>query len=246
MIIHFIKIKLVHLLNNILGNYSYQKFVIITRSRTGSNYLVSLINSHNDIDVYKTIFRTLEKKTTKQIWSQTFAKKRKVNAVGFKLFYYHPEDSSDKSIWNYLIEDKSIKIIHLTRDNILRTHISRLIAGKNQLWVNDSGKDVNLADRKVKVNIDEFLQDVEVTTKYQYEVEEKFSNHDLIHIRYEDLIQNKSTKMSEIFAFLSVKPLKTTSDLTKQNSESISEIVSNFDELSQKLKYSELEWMLNN
>ena len=51
-----------------------------------------------------------------------------VSAVGFKLFYEQAQVGCWKDIWDYLRKISGLKIIHLTRKNILKTFVSRKIA----------------------------------------------------------------------------------------------------------------------
>ena len=80
----------------------YNKFVIIARSRTGSNLLRSYLNSHPNIEAHDELFRELKRKSCQEIWKGLFIKKnKKIKYVGFKIFYYHPLEGSDNSIWNF-------------------------------------------------------------------------------------------------------------------------------------------------
>ena len=49
------------------------KFIVITRSRTGSNLLISLLNSHPSITAYKEVFGKLENRSTQKLWDDTFS-----------------------------------------------------------------------------------------------------------------------------------------------------------------------------
>ena len=130
-----IKKRIVLLLHKYFGNYDYKKFVVITTARTGSNWLISLMSSHKNISAYGEVFNILRGRSTDDIWKEVFNKKlRKVKFIGFKIFYDHPLNTNDKSVWNKILSDKSIHIIHLKRENMLRSFISLKIAHKTQTW----------------------------------------------------------------------------------------------------------------
>jgi len=112
------------------GHNNYKKFIVLTRSRTGSNMLISYLDSHPNIHADREVFARLNGRHYKDILSKTYGKQpRHVKFAGFKIFYYHPMDDDKKEIWDYLINSKEISVIHLKRRNILRTMISRKIAG---------------------------------------------------------------------------------------------------------------------
>jgi len=69
-----------------LGSKDYKKFVIIARSRTGSNLLSSLMNTHKKVETNGEIFAYLKERTCSDIWDTTFTKKdKKIKWAGFKL-----------------------------------------------------------------------------------------------------------------------------------------------------------------
>ena len=75
----------------ILKSRGIKPFFVLTRSRTGSNMLISFLNSHPNIKAHYEIFRTLEGKNYNDIFNETFSKYDEgTKAIGFKIFYYHP------------------------------------------------------------------------------------------------------------------------------------------------------------
>ncbi|WP_280564143.1 hypothetical protein [Chromohalobacter sp. 48-RD10] len=78
---------------SVIGDNRYRKFIVLTRSRTGSNLLVSLLNSHPNISADGEIFSKLNGRDYKRIISNAFSRQpRYIKAKGFKIFYYHPQD----------------------------------------------------------------------------------------------------------------------------------------------------------
>lgn len=123
------------------GSKKYDKFLILSRSRTGSNLLRSLLSSHPDVICLGEIFGSVGNEVKNDIIKSPIKylkriafgyHKKNIKSVGFKIFYYHPEFKCSTNIWNYLENQNNIKIIHLKRKNILRTILSRKIAGKTQ------------------------------------------------------------------------------------------------------------------
>jgi LPS sulfotransferase NodH len=129
--------KLKSKFQSILKHKGFKEFIVLSRSRTGSNMLISFLNSHPHIQAEGEIFAKLGSKDPNDILSEVFAKQPLyVKARGFKIFYYHPLDEKDKSneLWNALINMNNLQVIHLKRRNLLRTLVSRKIAILQDVW----------------------------------------------------------------------------------------------------------------
>src|SRR5690606_26460474 len=112
-----------------------RKFIVLSRSRTGSNLLISFLNSHPNIRARGEMFARLNGKNCKDVLARGFARQPfYVKATGFKIFYYHPMDDDSGHVWDVLAELDDLRIIHLKRRNILRTLISRKIADTQGVW----------------------------------------------------------------------------------------------------------------
>ena len=239
------KERLIRLRDDIFGDREYEKFIIVTRSRTGSNLLISLLNSHSQIFARGEIFRRLEGKSCDQIWKAFFRKRPSHLAfIGFKIFYYHPLDSDDKSVWDFIQDDKKIKNIHLKRRNILKTYVSREIAGKTDIWTNKKNKKIPLSERRITVDLEDLKKEIDLTLQNQDDFGARFQNHDILDIWYEDLVKNKEKEMHRLFDFLGVEKQKVESSYKKQNKESLKDLIINYDEVSKALSKSSLKHML--
>ena len=132
---NFIKIMRLYT-GRIIGHYDYKKFIVLTRNRTGSNMLISMLNSHPSIYARYEIIRTLNGNTVPNIMNKFYSRyPRFVKAVGFKIFYYHPGDDESGTVWNELRRMENLYIIHLKRRNILRTVLSKEIAHVTEAWI---------------------------------------------------------------------------------------------------------------
>ena len=232
----FSRIKL-----KVFGSFNYSKFVIVTRSRTGSNFLISLLNSHPNIEANGEVFNLLKGRNCKKVWNELFSKKPKViKHVGFKIFYYHPNDCDDKKVWDLLESDRSIKIIHLRRENKLRTHVSRLIAGKSDVW-KSYNNEISAKDKGVEVNTEKLLNDFYTSEFFEVETRKKFSDHPFLEITYESLVKDQTLTHQKILQFLEVSCLSLGSSLRKQNSESLRYLIKNYEVVNaclSKTKYA--------
>lgn len=232
--------------NEHFGNFNYGKFVVITRSRTGSNMLIKLISSHRNIQAYGELFNQIKDKNCEEIWGDTFSKRLNyVKFVGFKIFYDHPLSSDDKTVWDFIKSDRCIKIIHLKRENVIRSQLSLLIAHKTQTWgITPTMEDTPIDHKKITVNIEEFLKDLRKTKLWEKDTASIFSGHPYMEVMYKDIITDKDKTMGKIFKFLEVPNQKTTSDLRKQNPEEIRNLVYNYKELENALRNTEFHHLL--
>lgn len=242
-----IKPKIGYFLRQSIGNKNYGKFIVLGRSRVGSNWFMSLLNSHKNVKAHGEIFFNIGNKSCNEIWSKTLSKDFPwVKSKGFKIFYYHPLDSSDKNVWKYLNEDKNIKIIHLKRRNLLDIHLSWLIADKNDIWASiwtDEGKES--IDKRVVVDVKEMFKDFKRTENWIKSAETQFSNHRMINVFYDELKDNQQITMNKVFEFLEVSTHEVESKLRKQNPEKYIDLIKNFEEVKMSLKDTSYEWFLN-
>ena len=131
----------------------YQKFIVLSLPRSGSNYLIHFLNSHPNITSYGepfqpnfllgnpsrtifenplffTIYRHFRNRYPIFFLNHVIFKKypSTISAVGFKIFYEHADSGKLQHVWSFLKEIPGLKIIHLIRQNILKSYISLLIA----------------------------------------------------------------------------------------------------------------------
>ncbi|MGL5836805.1 MAG: Stf0 family sulfotransferase [Waterburya sp.] len=242
--------------NILSGGYDYQKFVIICRKRTGSNFLVSLLQSHPKIRAFGEVFGDDEQihwgypsyssakvlqtrkrdpiKFLDQIVFRDFLKSTKV--VGFKLLYQEEQNFSKKTICEYLQKIKNLNVIHLKRRNILANYVSWQIAKKTDVWI--LLKHQKNPKPTLEIDYEDCLKYFQKTKALEKEHENFFSNHSKqIHtLYYEDLVTNTEKEIQEIQQFLGVESLPLTPYTQKQEQRPLKEIITNYDELKEKFK----------
>jgi hypothetical protein len=127
-------------IKNMLGGHrNYTKFIIVGRSRTGSNLLRGLLNSHSQIIAYGEVFQNIQidslewdhirffqsqkiltlirEDPTRFLDKKLFGKySAQIAAVGFKIFYYHAQNEAWRTVWSYLQDQRDIKVLHIKRD----------------------------------------------------------------------------------------------------------------------------------
>lgn len=221
----------------------FQRFIVLSRSRTGSNMLLSFLNSHPNIHAEGEVFNRLNGRSYREILSRVFADQpSRILAKGFKIFYYHPLDDDSCAIWQDLAALDNLRVIHLKRKNILRTLISRKIAGYHDIWV-DKATDCNdNVDKRKAVSFSpkELRRGFEQTRQWEASGAQRFAGHPLLSVYYEDLARQPEAVFSKITDFLGVSYARPKTALKKQNPERLRDLLVNYREL--KEAFSGTEW----
>ncbi|WP_286761122.1 Stf0 family sulfotransferase [Salegentibacter sp. UBA1130] len=232
------------------GSRNYKKFVIIAAPRTGSNWLVSLLNSHPEITCEGEKYKNIKGQSTLKIWNKIFSRRSKRNKyVGFKLLYNQPPDHQDKSIWEIIKNDQDIFIIHLKRNNLLASYVSLQIGYKTGIWKENEGTKTLEEKKHTKViNIDP--EDCEsyfsLVTDYWKEVSESYEEHPYIEIFYEDLVKDKQGTINEVFNAMHLDAHNVSSDMEKQNKESLEDLIEYYEELKRYFKETKWHYLFQN
>lgn len=222
------------------GNSNYKKFVIISRSRTGSTLLMAFLRSHSKVHIEGELFKKLNGRTCMEIWEELYSKRPpSVEQVGFKLFYYHPFDE-DKSVWDLIKADRSISIIHLRRINLLRAFVSQKIGEKTKKWTQNV-KDGQSYDKRIELNAAECKETFETITSYEERTRAQFQDREnYIECTYEDLAADNQGTMNKIFAKLNLPVEEVTTVLKKQNPEPMKNLIVNYDSLQES--FANTKW----
>ena len=225
---------------SVAGNKDYEKFIILTKARSGSNLLVSFLNSHPNVYCEGEVFWKLEGRPYEQILEKSLGKQPwYVKAKGFKIFYFHPLDAEECGVWNDLEAMKDVKVIHLQRKNILKSLISMKIALQSDEWMS-THNNKNKPPRKA-VHIPETqLRDLLEKTDDRIEKgNELFKDHQMINVFYEDFVSD-TEEYFRILDFLGVKRIAPRTVLERQNPESMYQLVENYAEL--KSAFADTKW----
>lgn len=243
------------------GHRNYQKILLLGTARVGSTLLQSYLNEHPEIycegEIYNTDHLKMYGKASKlkeQMNNEPLRflnnygypkHSKKIKFAGFKLFYSHFNTEKTKILWDYLFENKDIKVIHIKRKNLLRNFVSLKIAAKTNEW-RSFNQSSNTIEKKIKLSKEECLQEFETQKITTLNLDNKFKDHNTIEIFYSDLVKNKQETMDNIFQFLNTKSIKIQDTILKrQNPEPISELITNFEDLKDKFKNTEWEVFFN-
>lgn len=252
--------NLTRFMKSLTGNMKYQKFIILGRSRSGSNYLRGLLNSHSQVHVFGEIFQNKDQvgwamadypqdeRTLNEFRNQPleFLDKRvfhkyprHIRAVGFKIFYYHARDDRWLPVWEYLRSLEGLKVIHIKRKNILETHLSRQRAILTDRWFNLTGEKEQAPS--VKLDYEECLNDFEQTRRMETETANFFMDHPVLNVYYEELSRETEHIMNDVMDFLNVQREVLKTETYKQSSQPLSSAIENYAEL--KSRFQNTPWI---
>ncbi|MGF1655658.1 MAG: glycosyltransferase family 2 protein [Verrucomicrobiales bacterium] len=208
------------------ANRSY--FIILGSPRVGSNYVVSLLNSHSKIKAYSEVLDPTQSPWNfecmfcekihvpmikqsasswlRQYWFSGHFFQPGIQCLGFKLLYFHISKHNPADIWQTL-RDSKVKIIHLTR-NLYHNYISHQFAFRSDTWVAFAPK--HLAEEEPltikKETLEEYFDEV---TQEQQKAKDESASLETLHLTYESMFAhpNLSTLFSD-FLEVPFEPLK--------------------------------------
>jgi LPS sulfotransferase NodH len=228
-------IKKKEILNQLLTKkHQYVSFVILCEPRTGSTLLHTYLNFHPNIKSYGEAIREhIEKNHSADagfLKNNIFKPHgRHLKAVGLKLFYFYYDHPAYADAFKEIIEQKDIKIIHLIREDILKLYVSLKLAQKTNTWSSSNANQKNKP--KIFVKADEFKLFAETYVQRQQYFKTQFKTHDVLVVRYEDLIMDSRAVLEKTQKFLGVKPKHLSSLLKKQNADALESVVVNYHEV---------------
>ena len=230
----------------LFGHAVDQRFAIVANARTGSNYLLDGLKSSPYIRMYHEIFASHNREVGKdfeKILSTVYQyESRLTRLVGFKIFYNHLTEDE----WNKLVTYRDLRIIHLTRKNRLRTVISLEIAFKTGQWTQSGGSE-KPKEKRVTLEPLKLLKRLEQIEEGEAATRARFCDRKMLEIVYEDLVRSPDDMFGYVSTYLGVNGLDPGKiRLKRQNPESLSQLIVNYDEVESVLRNTRFEEYLGN
>jgi len=242
------------------GHKDYIRYIILGRARTGSNFLRGLLNSHSQIVSFGELFQNppyigwelqgySQSKQLLELFNNRPVEFLRENvfsrfplstrAVGFKIFYYHAQNDQYKPVWDYLINDNKIRVVHIKRRNMLKTHLSLKLAFLSDKWANVRGE--NISYPPIPLDYEECLNDFIQTREWEIKYDNLFNEHATYNIYYEDLSKDYINEMKQIQSFLEVEIENVQPETKKQLRVPLSRSIINYQALKEKFTGSPWE-----
>lgn len=213
-------------------------FVILCRSRTGSNWLGSLLNSHPEILCLGEIFRP-------KCWIRRYLQLIAIyvvriikprTRVGFKLFYYHKIFGMTLEEGWSALRGRDVAVVHLIRRDLLSVICSRERALKSNNWFTKSEHDLRRSLDPIELDVDKVKKEIKETLEFIHSARQWFQTGRYIEVSYEDLVEDSGTQLDRIQSFLGVCSTSLESRLVKQRVKPIFEDIQNFNEVIEAIE----------
>ena len=206
----------------------FMKFILLCQYRSGSTMLCRTLNNHPQIKVGEEILHNShpsmiswrKKIYNNQYYKKNFLNKKFIdltfeNLNGFKIMFNQIDKSCE--IWDVLNKIPNLKVIFLTRKNLLEAFLSLKISLITNVWQKEK---INSCAENIEPF---FLQKTEILkyfTKTETEIEyykKFFFNKNQLHLTYENLIGSWNCTIKKIQKFLQVEKVELYPALEKLN-----------------------------
>lgn len=229
------------------------KFIILSSPRSGTHMLRSCLQEHPDIVVQHELFN--EAMAAFHPYPLTESAINIINHYAFigghdgikaRGFPLHEEQASDykgkqwKDVWRIIRSMKEIKIIHLNRRNLLGRIISQATARDTQQWTLYPNNKPRTKNTTFTIDADHVKEHFQILKKRYQQAKEIFSEHEMIDVCYEELCSDLKSEMVKIQNFLEVPFVDINPTTQKNPGKNIRETITNYNELKQYFKNTEL------
>ncbi len=233
------------------GHTDYVRFVIVASARTGSTLVTRSLNQHGAAVTYGEIMRAPElfparfpelgnsaglfRADPVRFLEERIYRKypEAIQAVGFKIFYSHaPRDTAwGRAVWDYLVGQPALRVIHLRRRNLLAAHVSRKKAAAADEWIKYSGASQGGG---VTLDYEETRARFEQAQAWEREYDALFAGHPLLDLVYEDVAADYAAEMRRVQDFLGLPARDVPPATKKRPPQPLSEQIANYDELKER------------
>ncbi len=235
-----------------------RRFTVLSRGRTGSNMLLSLLRSHPRLRVQGEVIgaaaledparkNAIQAQGAPQYVGGCFRRAGFETAIGIKLLYYQLQESwgikwgieRTEEVVDSLRLDPEMRIIHLKRRNRLHTLVSRKLAGATQQYALGESQDNKYREVTIHLSPEECIEEWQRTTAWEEYYDEFFSAHPVLELFYEDLAADPQGHGSRILGFLDIRPRPLSTRTKKQRQRGLNDIVENYEQLSDHFEGTE-------
>lgn len=220
-------------LGRVFGSTDYTPFIILSRSRTGSNFLNSSLSSHPNVHVKGEHFGHLRGDTIEARHAQVFGKQPGwIKAAGCKVFYYHPHYGDPAPLFDMLKAEPRLKVIHLKRQDKLRSVLSWMIARDNGTYTATSDASfIPVEQKRQSVDPMELVEWIEKTLGWEEWGDAFFSDRETLTITYEDMTADHPGQFARVLDYLELSAHTPQTRLRRQNPEPVNELIDNWPEV---------------
>jgi hypothetical protein len=255
---------------------NYRRFVIVSYLRSGTHLLRTALESHPAIVCQTEVFNSDNRqlpysletptKTILDNWVYT-SMPDTVEMAGFVLQAYHPHKLRAfpgirsnplwENVWSILAGMDNLHVIQLQRRNLLRRHLSHVMARKTGNWHNwDPGRvdrithlqpppqeQIGAGERPglvVELDPVQLQIDFEEVEQWQGKARALLDRHPMLSITYEELYTDFDKTCETVLQFLGFEPRILQVAVKKLETRKLSESITNYSQL--KNKFTNTRW----
>lgn len=237
------------------SNTTYVRFITLTTPRSGSSFLTQSLRSHPQVvsfgellhsrrpgfntpgfDNHSKRLKRFRKRRPVEFlkWLMCHGYEHSVRAVGFKVFYVHLERPHFHKASAYLTSLPALRVLHLTRENLLRAYLSKVVMSRAK--VTGIKSEAERQAPRVRLEPVGCLQYFEHTRRQQARYEQLFARQQILPVRYEDLVADYDRETGRIQTFLDLVPAPLRARNLRQEIRPLSEAITNYQELRKALE----------
>lgn len=181
--------------------------------------LHTYLNSHSEILSHGEIIRIKLEQGEEHVSIDEFVympMSKTIKAVGLKLFYEYQHKKGYDQVFEEVLSDNNINIIHLKRKDLRKQYSSLKKAEKTGIW--SSTLRQNKEDERMDIPDNEYKEYEDRQKEMIQSIQNRLQNHRVMEVYYEDLVDDPKHVLDQIQDFIKVrkKPLFTL--LQKQGS----------------------------
>lgn len=216
------------------------KFIVITSPRCGTHMLKTILEKHPEIDMRGEIFNF---SNVDGYESFTHAYENLCYGNNISNGFLLHRTQSNKELYD-LIEKDDVKIISLTRENVIERYVSYKFAQKNKKW--QMYKNTNETTvGKIVFDVNDFKENFEIYQNTIKESEGYIKGKDVVELTYEQIINDHQNSMLKIYDLLGVKPYYIPTSTRKSERRNFKDSIENYSELESFCKENGMLHLLN-
>jgi LPS sulfotransferase NodH len=141
-------------------------------------------------------------------------------AIGFKIFYDHARETENQSsAWDYLTARPDLLVIHLYRENLVKSWLSLKLAEASSVWAVPQGERLpsSPSTQAITINAEECLRYCKRMLRWRHWARHAFQSQRYIELTYErDMCSDFAGSISRVQRFLSIPIASLEPNLQKQ------------------------------
>ena len=251
----------------------YVRFVLLSHLRSGTHFLRSSLESHPEIVCQTELFNAnartlpypLTTPTAEVIDRWGFPPRPPgVRASGFVLHAYHPgalrafpglrANPAWDDVWDRLAALPDLRVVALERRDLLRRHLSQLVADRTRRWhawdparvdrvthlgappPADQVGDPRPDPDPIEVDVDRMLADFEEVEACRRRVRARLARQATLEVAYEELCVDYGAACARVQAFLGVEPRRLVPALTRLERRPLADAIANWRDVRERLR----------